>query len=122
MTDQVQFTIVVQRTSPDVPWHNSTQENLNHVIQNYVDTGKISMRDIHVSSDNLIRTSVLNFSSIEARNEYATDPVVIGHREERDAWNETHNIKLTQVYQIYNTLGVVETKSKIITPTGWVGG
>ena len=119
MEHQVQFTVVMQRTSPDVPWFQQSAEHLEYINSAYTQPGLMVIRDVHLSLDSLIRTVVMNFSSIDARNQYQNDPRVLRQKDERDAHNEAHNIKLTQVYQVYNENGVVKTQSRVFTPSAW---
>lgn len=99
MANQFQVTAMMQRPDISVKFPVVTEEFTIYQHDNYVCTGKISYKDLHVSGDKLSKTMIMVFASREDYEAYKTDATVRENLDVRDQYCKDNAITFTLLYQ-----------------------
>lgn len=96
----VKLTRTFTRPSTDVSFWAASPETKAAINSAYVETGKLLSVTRHVPEPTSL-TQVIEyvFASVEALDEFATDPALFAVVQERDTHNETHGITNTHVVE-----------------------
>jgi len=87
----IKLTIVATRPNINVPWSRTlTQTIINHIVSNYINTGKLLVNVTKVAD--LTQTGILVFYNQAALDEWNADPAFAARNAERSAYNEANNI------------------------------
>jgi len=100
MSNPVKLTRTFTRPNTDVQFWAATPETKAAIDAAYVDTGKLLSVTRRVPQvGELTQVVEYVFASIEALDEFATDPSLFTVVQERDSYNETHGITNSHVVE-----------------------
>jgi hypothetical protein len=90
----IQVSMVKQGDS-DKPFYVTPPDVKEHIIENYVNTGKMTEL-VTVSPDGASISKVINFKDEDAKAEWYSDPILLQNAENRKMHNALHDIEENQ--------------------------
>jgi hypothetical protein len=99
MANQLRVTAMMQRPNIQVKFPLVTDEFNTYQQTNYINTGKLVYKDVHISGDKLSKTMITTFASQADYDTYKTDATVRETRDARDQYCKDHVITFNLLYQ-----------------------
>lgn len=92
-----QQSIIWSRTTPVTPWFEWDETIKNHIITDYIETGRLLKAVVTESPDGLTKTTVRTFAAENDYEAFKTDSVLVAVAPVRDSYAAANNLTLNRI-------------------------
>jgi hypothetical protein len=115
MANLIKITITFERKSKGIPFHTPSDTHFEHLLAEYVDSGKIIAKQVNISKNKLTRAVVNVFASAEEYAAYSADSTIVRGLTERDAYCRDNGISVTRlVEELDESQAVVQSTLTVV--------
>jgi hypothetical protein len=93
MSSPVKVITVMRRESVSQPWYESTPEFTEYFRNTYVNTGKVLLRRVRESANQLVKKKIVVWANFAEKEAYMADPLVVAEIQRQQSFFENNNIR-----------------------------
>lgn len=114
MANQIKVTAMMQRPNTSVTFPKVTDEFNTYQQINYINTGKLVYKDVHISVDKLSKTMISTFASQADYDAYKVDETIRAGNVIRDQFCKDNSVSFTLLFQEIDESGTA-INSRVVT-------